>query len=212
MKLSAVNVDSKSLFFSWFYAAQRDFTYVSMAGSYTPLTLILRDTFKRACRIVDLPPDQVSEDDVAAVMEVLTRLPPRRGLKACYDGLALLGWNIYVVTNGGKQTTLDYYKLAGVGLDDGHVLSCDDIRAAKPDTRVYTTINEYLTACSKSGEGAGERWFVAAHAWDLIAARKAGFKTAYLDFEEHDPVTQVFGEFDLYASSMEELLAKLQTL
>jgi 2-haloacid dehalogenase len=44
----------------------------------------------------------------------------------------------------------------------------------------------------------------------LIAARKAGFKTAFLDFEEHDPVTEVFGEFDLYAGSMSELLEKLK--
>lgn len=47
---------------------------------------------------------------------------------------------------------------------------------------------------------------------DLIAARKAGFKTAYLDMEEHDPVTEVFGTFDLYASSFEELLTRMKVL
>lgn len=49
-------------------------------------------------------------------------------------------------------------------------------------------------------------------AQDLIAARKAGFKTAYIDFEEHDPVTSVFGEFDLYASTMEDLLTRMHAL
>ena len=45
-----------------------------------------------------------------------------------------------------------------------------------------------------------------------MAERKQGFLTAYLDFEEHDPVTAVFGEFDLRASSMSELLDKLKGL
>ena len=43
-------------------------------------------------------------------------------------------------------------------------------------------------------------------------ARKQGFKTAYLDFEEHDPAPEVFGEFDLYAGSMRELLDKMKAL
>jgi 2-haloacid dehalogenase len=53
---------------------------------------------------------------------------------------------------------------------------------------------------------------VAAHSWDLLAAKKAGFKTAYLTMEEHDPVTDVFGSFDLYADSNEELLQKMKAL
>ncbi|KAK5110211.1 hypothetical protein LTR62_006207 [Meristemomyces frigidus] len=211
-KLRAVNVDSKSLFFSWFYAGQRDFTYTSIVGAYAPIAQILKLTFRRACMVVDLPGDQVSDEDIAAVMKTITQLPPRDGLKECYDGLREAGWDVYGVTNGGKATSLKYYELANVELDPDHLLSCDDIRVAKPDVKVYEAAHRHLTARGLGKEDDGERWFVAAHAWDLIAARKAGFKTAYLYHEEYDPVTEVFGEFDVYAKDFKELLAKMKGL
>lgn len=211
-RLMAINVDPKTLFFSWFYAAQRDFSYMTVVGNYVPIAQVLKHTLKRACLIVDLPQDQAPTDqDIAVIMSAVTSLQARPGLKSCYEGLREAGWDVYSVTNGGKETSLNYYKLANIELDSEHLLSCDDVRAAKPDVRVYENANRHLTSKGLSARD-GDRWFVAAHAWDLIAARKAGFKTAYLDFEEHDPVTEVFGNFDLYASSMEALLEKMKTL
>ncbi|CAG5152898.1 uncharacterized protein ALTATR162_LOCUS2955 [Alternaria atra] len=210
-KLSTAAVDPKTLFFSWFYAAQRDFTYVSMTGSYVPIAQVLKSTFRRACAVVDLPVDAVSDEDVEEVMKAFKAMGPRDGLKKCFDGLREADWDVYGVTNGGSETSLNYYRNAGIELDEAHLLSCDSISIAKPDVRVYENADRHLTERGL-GKEEGERWFVAAHAWDLIAARKAGFKTAYLDFEEHDPCTDVFGEFDLYASSMEELLEKLKNV
>jgi 2-haloacid dehalogenase len=209
-KLSTANTDPKTLFFAWFYAAQRDFTYVSLAGAYKPIADILKLTFRRACAIVDLPATSVSDEDVAEIMKAFKSMGPREGLKSCFDGLREVGWDVYAVTNGGVETSLAYYHNANIELDKEHLLSCDDLQVAKPDVKVYERAQEHLTQRGLGEKGDGERWFVAAHAWDLIAARKAGFKTAYLDFEEHDPVTEVFGEFDLYASSMGELLEKLK--
>ncbi|KAK3073117.1 hypothetical protein LTR53_005598 [Teratosphaeriaceae sp. CCFEE 6253] len=211
-KLKAVNVDSKSLFFSWFYAAQRDFTYLSIVDAYKPIAQILAKTFRRACQVVDLPADQVTDEDVAAITKCLTSLPARPDLKQCFDGLREAGWDVYAVTNGGKETSLNYYKQANIELDTDHLLSCDDLGVAKPDLRVYERANEHLTAQGLGKKGDGERWFVAAHAWDLIAARKAGFKTAWLGFEEHDPCTDVFGKFDVYAEDYQELLKKMKAV
>ncbi|CAN9384349.1 unnamed protein product [Alternaria alternata] len=213
-KLVTAAVDPKTLFFSWFYAAQRDFTYVSMTGAYVPIAQILKSTFRRACAVVDLPVDAVTDEDLEEIMKAFKAMKPREGLKKCYDGLREAGWDVYGVTNGGSETSLNYYRNAGIELDEQHLLSCDAIQVAKPDVRVYENAQRHLDEKVKHtgslGKGEGARWFIAAHAWDLIAARKAGFHTAYLDFEEHDPCTDVFGEFDLYASSMEELLVKLK--
>lgn len=210
-QLQAAGVDPKTLFFSWFYAAQRDFTYTTVVGEYVPIAKVLKSTLRRACAIVDVPAEKLpTDEDVAAVMSAVTALRARPGLKACFEGLREAGWDVYGVTNGGKETSLKYYELAGVDLDGDHLLSCDDIRAAKPDLRVYINASEHLDARGL-GSNEGDRWFVAAHAWDLIAARRAGFKTAYLDCEEHDPVTDIFGEFDIYANSMEDILSKMKS-
>ena len=69
-----------------------------------------------------------------------------------------------------------------------------------------------LAAVLSTSRKGRERWFVAAHAWDLQAARKAGFKTAFLEHEEHDAVEEVFGKFDLYAKDFPELLEQMKGL
>lgn len=52
------------------------------------------------------------------------------------------------------------------------VKSCDEVGLAKPFAEVYTGAHE---ACRElEGGEQRERWFVAAHLWDLAAARKAG--------------------------------------
>lgn len=210
-KLARVNASPKSVFFGWFFAAQRDFTYTSMVGSYTPIAKILKATFRRACAVNDLPLTEISDEDIEAVMNEVKRLEARPGLKECYDGLREAGWDVYGVTNGGKETSLKYYELAGIELDGDHLLSCDDIQVAKPDPKVYENTHRWLTSRGhEDGKKGEDRWFVAAHAWDLIAARKAGFKTAYLELEEHDPCTEIFGKFDVYAKDMRELLGKLK--
>ncbi|EGP89296.1 uncharacterized protein MYCGRDRAFT_39493 [Zymoseptoria tritici IPO323] len=209
-QLTAHSLDATTLCFSWFFAAQRDFTYTSLCDSYTPIAKILQCTFKRACAVVGIPLSEVSDEDVAAVMQAVKNLSPRPGLKVCFDGLREAGWDVYGVTNGGKETSLRYYELAGIELDGEHLLSCDEIQVAKPDARIYARTNEFLSERGLGAKGDGERWFVAAHAWDLLAARKAGFKTAYLRFEEWDGVEEVFGTFDVVADGMEELLEKMK--
>lgn len=169
-KLHKANVDSKSFFFSWFYAAQRDFTYNSIVDNYVPIAQILQKTFKRACLIVDLVESDVSDEDVAAVMSAVKALTAREGLKKCYDTLRESGWDVYGVTNGGRDTSLDYYKQAGIDLDSDHCLSCDEVQRAKPDIKVYETARDVV---SKAGCGGEQRWFVAAHAWVSVVFQLA---------------------------------------
>ena len=208
-------IDATTFFHSWFYAAQRDFTYTSLCGSYTPIASILQQTFRRALAIVDYPDPNtnITDEDIESLIMDIKRLPPRDGLKEIFDGLRDAGWDVYAVTNGGKQASLKYYELAGVALDDDHLLSCDDIKVAKPDPKVYQNANKWLESrgCeAHDKDGGRSRWFVAAHSWDLIAAKKEGFRTAWVAHEEHDPVTGVFGEFDVYAKDLRECLEKMK--
>lgn len=178
----------------------------------------MKNTFRRALAIVDFPDPEtnITESDIDNIVTELQRLPARPGLAECFTGLREAGFDVYAVTNGSKQASLKYYELANVDLDKDHLLSCDDIKAAKPDPKVYANANDWLesrgceaTAKNSNGEDVGQRWFIAAHSWDLIAARKAGFRTAWVAHEERDPVTSVFGEFDVYAKDLKECFEKI---
>jgi 2-haloacid dehalogenase len=52
------------------------------------------------------------------------------------------------------------------------VAGTDEVEAFKPDPRVY--------ALGLERAGSDDVWMVAAHAWDLMGAARAGMRTAYL--------------------------------
>jgi 2-haloacid dehalogenase len=208
--LKQKNITAEALFFSLFYAAQRDFTYLSMVGNYTPIGQVIKSTVKRAALICGLDSPLLAADSTEledAVLAAFKKMPARPGLKKLFDGLQASGWECVAVTNGAMTTTLGYFKDADIDIDERHCLSCDDIKVAKPALEVYETATEHLAKLADSAQS--QKWFVAAHSWDLIAARKAGYKTAYLPVEEHDPCTSLFGEFDIYADDMDDLLKQL---
>lgn len=137
-------------------------------------------------------------------------LPARDGLKECFEVLRGAGWDVLACTNGGRGGTEGYFRGAGVeGVSGDAVVSCDEVGGgvAKPDLRVYGAVNELLDGRDGGearGKKKGNRWFVAAHSWDLIAARKAGFRTAWVAHEEGDACRGLFGEFDVVAGGMRE--------
>lgn len=79
---------------------------------------------------------------------------------------------MFIVTNGAQKTTEGYVSQAGLEKYVEAVKSCDEVGLGKPFPEVYTMANKTLDAFGEKGEGG--RWFVAAHSWDLHAAKKAG--------------------------------------
>lgn len=138
--------------------------------------------------IADLPAADVSDKDIEAITEAIKNLSARQDLKSCYDRLCRNGWDVYAVTNGGQEVSIGYYKKAGIDIQADHILSCDELRKAKPQAEVYHKASQVVSAAGSSDK---HKWFVAAHAWvstrtslrhtlinpgqDLIAAKKLDF-------------------------------------
>jgi 2-haloacid dehalogenase len=108
--------------------------------------------------------------DLTPITSKLTELTAAPGLAECFTTISRSGGKIIIVTNGSKGTTEGYAEKAGLRDMVHDVVSCDEVGLAKPHREVYDAA---LRACSEA-DAEGERWFVAAHAWDVCAARKAG--------------------------------------
>lgn len=126
-------------------------------------------------RPVSLTPSEPLPD-LTPITSKLASLTPQPGLSDCWQTLKTAGNNVIIITNGAKATTEGYVNQAGLEEWVDDVRSCDQVGLAKPFGKVY---ERALEACEqvegKSGNGEGNtRWFVAAHMWDLAAARKAG--------------------------------------
>lgn len=169
-QLEAANVSARAATFFWFAAAQRDFTYVSMAGSFAPISQVFRDTLGRALRMLGV--GEISESARTAITRSMVQLKPTDGLRRGVELLRAKGHHVMAVTNGAVEGTRTNFANAGITLSDAEIVSCDVVRAAKPDPRVYHASTAAAKALSK-GEPT-DLWFLAAHQWDLIASRKHG--------------------------------------
>jgi len=90
----------------------------------------------------------------------------------------------------------------GVGL-----FSCDEIKIAKPEPKVYEAIQNRIKTNSSSSSFSS--WFVASHTWDLFAAKKAGFKTAWVGYEEFFTCPEIYQKPDIIANDLEEAARKI---
>jgi 2-haloacid dehalogenase len=112
---------------------------------------------------------------LTAVTSQLAHLTPQPGLEECWTILKKeMNANVLVITNGAKKTTEGYIQQAGLEELVDVVRSCDEVGFAKPFVQVYESALDSCTEVEEKNDQKGERWFVAAHLWDLAAARKAG--------------------------------------
>ncbi|WP_326953850.1 haloacid dehalogenase type II [Amycolatopsis sp. NBC_01286] len=91
---------------------------------------------------------------------------------------------------------------AHAGLRWHQALSAEDARAYKPDPAVYRL------AVEVSGSPPERLLMVAAHAWDLRGAQRAGLRTAYVARPVGDPPASS-DRFDLHAEGLADLAGQL---
>jgi 2-haloacid dehalogenase len=79
-----------------------------------------------------------------------------------------------VLTNSATDEAQKKLEETGIGDLFDFVAGTDEVKAFKPHPRVYEL------GLARAGVDAGDACMVAAHAWDLLGARRAGMRTAYL--------------------------------
>ncbi|KAH8928843.1 HAD-like protein [Atractiella rhizophila] len=209
-------ITAQLLVYNWYHASQRDFTYLAPT-CYTPIMQVFEKSIAKA--FLPYLPSLSSASKAAlrdpqsrittTLMSALKTLSPRPGLVEGMNALNAKGIDCWAVTNGGKEGTINLFErvdktgkwFAGPQNLADRVISCDEIEAAKPDQRVYRYAKRRVCESSSLAEDQIEFWFIATHSWDLHSAKKAGFKTAWVSLEEHDPSIALFGEPDILAES-----------
>ncbi|MGH4032028.1 haloacid dehalogenase type II [Actinomycetota bacterium Odt1-20B] len=146
--------------------------------------------------------DHAGLADPAAIARLATagqRLPPWgdtvTGLEQLARHVPVLG-----LSNASGRTLLRLD--AHAGLRWHQVLSGESVLAYKPDPRIYRL------ALDAAGCAPEHVLMVAAHAWDLRAARASGLRTAYVRRPAGDPPTDS-DAFDGHFDSLDDLVAAL---
>jgi 2-haloacid dehalogenase len=149
---------------AWFERLLHSAATLTVVGEFVPFSELARATLATTCAKLTLDVDQ---DDVLAQLQ---RLPPAEGARPALENAG----RAFVLTNGGREG--GEALLRNAGLEDlvERVFGVDEVRAYKPDPRPYRLVLETV----------GEATLVAAHAWDVVGAVRAGMQAIWVSGDE----------------------------
>ncbi|WWC59404.1 haloacid dehalogenase, type II [Kwoniella dejecticola CBS 10117] len=196
-KLAKYGIPTKLLFYAWVCGTERDYSYLSQIKQYKPFFDILSSTLKRVLFQAGIPAEDLEDfftaEDVEYIREEYKKLKPRPGLAEMMQTLRDGGFEVWCCSDANVDRVKGYFDKAGVPMPLDHILSADMVKAGKPEPAVYKFARE-KAGSDKPGEVSV---FAASHAWDIAAAKSAGFSTAYTTTYELDECVDIFGKADL---------------
>jgi 2-haloacid dehalogenase len=117
---------------------------------------------------------ELREEDRDAVAAELRRLPTHPEVPGALERLHRAGLRLAALTNSTEEVARAQLEHAGIVGWFEQVLSADMVQRLKPAPEPYLLAGERL------GVPIGEVRLVAAHAWDLAGAARAGCATAFV--------------------------------
>jgi 2-haloacid dehalogenase len=116
----------------------------------------------------------LSDDDREAVVAGMTRLPAHPEVPGALRRLEQAGTRLAALTNSTERVARAQLEHAGILDRFQAVLSADAVRRLKPAPEPYRM------AADRLGVDPGEVLLVAAHAWDIAGALRAGCQAAFV--------------------------------
>ena len=117
---------------------------------------------------------RLSEEDRGAILGGMRELPPHPEVPAALDLLRDAGLRLAALTNNTAEVAEAQLQNAGLSDRFEKILSADVVRRLKPAPEPYRAAAEALSV------GTAEVRLVAAHAWDVAGAMRAGCAAAFV--------------------------------
>jgi len=145
----------------------------------------------------------LSAKDQEELMEDYRNLPPFPDVVPGLSALKTQGYTLVAFSNGAEATVQTLLERASILPHLDGVVSVDDLKTFKPDPKVYAYLAHRLDQPMQ------ETWLVSSNPWDVIGAKSAGLKSAWLQRQPD----KVFDPWeispDLVVASIEELSKQL---
>lgn len=174
---------------AWFGRALHSATSLTLADEFRPFSDIAGSTIRTTLAQFDCDPDRGQE-----VIAGLSVLEPYPDAAAALNKLKEAGVDLITLTNGTEENTRILLEGAGLADHFNAVVTCAEVAAYKPHPAPYARAAEEL------GLPKVEITMIAAHAWDVVGARKAGLGAIWVDRTEREwplPVDPVVRAADL---------------
>ncbi len=146
---------------------------------------------------------ELPADDREGLMEEYQDLSPFPDVVTGLGRLRKNGHTLVAFSNGVERTARRLLGKAGVLEHLEDVVSVDDLRTFKPDPEVYRYLARRLN------RPVGEVWLVSSNAWDVVGAKSAGLRAAWVRRSPEAVFDPWDIEPDLMVEDLEQLAGKL---
>lgn len=144
----------------------------------------------------------LSEEDRNSILTTVPKLPPHPEVEESLARLRGAGIRLASLTNSTQQVAENQMENTGLGVYFEQILSADTVQRLKPAPEPYRMAAESL------GVEIGEIRLVAAHAWDVAGALRAGCAAAFVGRPGKVPDPLVEGP-DVIGSDLSEVADKI---
>lgn len=204
-RLRAKHLTAQSFGFSWMTAAELEFTFLSISERYRPYKDVLEALFYRAlwmCGVTD-PRALFTDAERDLCIQGYSELRLRLGAKECFETLRNNGFTVWCLTTGDTKRVRGYFERGGVDMPAENFISCDTKGLAKPALAAYKPAWDHFSP-------EDDKWFAAAHMWDVSAATKIGFRGAYCTVYEKESCSELFdSKMDVIGNTLPEMADKI---
>lgn len=143
------------------------------------------------------------ESDEGRLLEAYLYLPPFPEVVSSLAALKAAGHRLAAFSNGVESSIRALLSNAEVLAQLEDVISVDDLRTFKPDPAVY----EYLARRLETAPN--ETWLASSSPWDVIGAKAAGLRAAWIQRQPEAVFDPWDVEPDLVVASLDELATSL---
>jgi len=168
----------------------------SLMGVWEPFETCTAQALDYAVRSARLT---LSAEDRQALLESYLRLPTFPDVAEGLGELRRQGWTLLAFSNGSAPAVRDVLQHAGVlGFFDD-VVSVAEVGIFKPHPSVYRHF------AARAGRAPGEAWLVSSNPWDVIGAKGAGLRAAWVRRSEEACFDPWGGDPDLTVRDLIDL-------
>lgn len=146
---------------------------------------------------------ELSEEEQEKLIEEYQNLRPFPDVQVGLEAMKSKGHTFVAFSNGVEATARTLLERAGVLPHLEGVISVDDLRTFKPDPQVY------LYLAGRLQRRPEETWLVSSNPFDVIGAKAAGLRAAWIQRTPDAQFDPWDIEPDLVASDLEALAGKL---
>lgn len=168
-RLLANNISPQLFGFAWMESSEREFTYLSISSRYAPYKDVFKAMFYRMLWMSGIadPRAFATDKERDAICATYSELKLREGVREAFEMLRAEGFTVWCLTTGDVERVRGYFVKGGVEMPMGNFRSCDTRGVAKPALAAYEPLFE-------SFADGDQKWFGAAHYWDVSAAKMVG--------------------------------------